>query len=94
MRFLRVLVLISALIFLNSCSPTVSTKINKSYSPLDYKDDVVLFVSDESIPDNYEVLGQIRIGDSGFTTKCSYNIVIDKAKLEARKIGGKCDQDY
>ena len=39
-------------------------------------------------PEKAEVLGLVRIGDTGFTTNCSYDIVVESAKLEARKAGG------
>lgn len=33
-------------------------------------------------------LGEVKIGDTGFSTNCDYETVIDAAKLEARKVGG------
>ncbi len=88
MKKLHELLIISALILLSSCSPKISTIINRSYAPLDYKDEVILIGLSESEPNNSEVLGQVKISDSGFSTNCGYDIVIDKAKLEARKAGG------
>lgn len=88
MKKLHGLLIISALILFSSCNPKISTNISKSYPPLDYKQDIVVIGLDQSEPDNIEVLGQVKIGDTGFTTNCSYDIVIDKAKLEARKAGG------
>lgn len=41
-----------------------------------------------SEPDSTEVLGKVKIGDSGFTTNCSYEAVINKAKMGSRKVGG------
>ena len=76
------------LIFFSSCNPKVTTTISKSYTPLDYKQDVVVIGLNQSAPKNSEVLGQVKIGDTGFSKKCSYDIVVDKAKLEARKVGG------
>lgn len=88
MKKLHGLLIISALILFSSCNPKISTSISRSYPPLDYKQDIVVIGLDQSQPDNSEVLGQVKIGDTGFSTKCSYEIVIDKAKLEARKAGG------
>ncbi|MGQ1948700.1 hypothetical protein ACT3CD_16535 [Geofilum sp. OHC36d9] len=82
------LLIISALILFSSCNPKISTSLSRSYPPLDYKQDIVVIGLDQSEPDNSEVLGQVKIGDTGFSTKCSYDIVIDRAKLEARKAGG------
>ncbi|MGQ1891794.1 hypothetical protein ACT29H_15240 [Thermophagus sp. OGC60D27] len=83
-----VLLIISALILFSSCNPKISTSISRSYPPIDYKQDILVIGLDQSEPDNSEVLGQVKIGDTGFSSKCSYDIVIDKAKLEARKVGG------
>ncbi len=88
MKRLSGLVLLVAVIVISACSPKVSTNLSKSYTLLDYEQEVKVFALDEVTPDNSEVIGQVKIGDSGFTTNCSYEVVIDKAKLEARKAGG------
>jgi hypothetical protein len=88
MRKLQGLLIISELIIFSSCNPKISTSISRTYPPLDYKEEVVVIGLDESEPDNAEILGQVKIGDTGFSTKCGYDVVIDKAKLEARKAGG------
>lgn len=33
-------------------------------------------------------LGYVAVGDTGFSTDCSYETVVGKAKMEARKNGG------
>lgn len=88
MKKLHGLLIISALILFSSCHPKISTSISRTYPPLDYKQEIVVIGLDQTEPDNAEVLGQVKIGDTGFSTKCGYDIVIDKAKLEARKAGG------
>ena len=88
MKKLNVLITLLVLILFGSCNPKISTSITKKYSPLDYKQEVVVIGLNQADPDDAELLGQIKLGDTGFTTNCSYDVVIDKAKLEARKIGG------
>ncbi len=88
MKKLHELLIISALIFFSSCNPKISTSLIRSYPPLDYKQEIIVIGLDQSEPDNSEVLGQVKVGDTGFSTKCGYDIVINKAKLEARKAGG------
>lgn len=88
MKKINGLLIIITLIALNSCNPKISTSLSKTYPPLDYKQDVVVIGLDQPVPDGSEVLGRIKVGDNGFTTNCSYDVVIDKAKLEARKAGG------
>jgi hypothetical protein len=82
------LLIFVALIFFSSCNPKISSKLSKTYPPLDFRQEVIVIGLDQAEPENAEVIGQVKIGDTGFSTKCNYNIVIDKAKLEARKVGG------
>ncbi|MEO6819539.1 MAG: hypothetical protein ABI266_08675 [Ginsengibacter sp.] len=85
---IRGLFFISALLFLNACSPKISTNTSKKYPPLDYKQDVLVIGLDQTEPGNAEDLGTVKIGDNGFTLDCTYETVIESAKLEARKVGG------
>lgn len=73
---------------LQSCSPRISTSLNKSYPPLEYQQEVIVLGIHQDEPADCEYLGEVKVGDSGFTTKCGYELVLDKAKMEARKIGG------
>lgn len=88
MKHLHSLLFITALLFLNSCNPKISTNLSKKYSPLDYRQAVLVIGLDQAEPDGAEDLGKVKIGDGGFTTNCSYETVVDKAKMEARKVGG------
>ena len=88
MKKLNGLLILTMLIALTSCNPKISTSLSKSYPPLDYKQEVVVIGIDKPEPVGSELLGQVKISDTGFSTKCGYDIVIDKAKLEARKAGG------
>lgn len=62
--------------------------MQKTYAPLDYREEVRVFEIEEKIPSDAEKLGTIKVGDSGFSIKCNYATVIDKAKMESRKVGG------
>ena len=88
MKKLHLLITLAALIFFGSCNPKITTSLSKSYAPLDYREEVVVIGLNQPEPDDAETLGQVKIGDTGFSTNCDYNVVIDKAKLEARKAGG------
>ena len=79
---------LSFLITLSSCNPTVTTSLSRYYAPLEYDQEVLVIHMDQSQPDDAEVLGEVKVGDSGFSSNCAYEVVIDKAKLEARKNGG------
>ncbi len=88
MKTLKHSAILLIILVLGSCSPKVMTELNKSYEPLDYNQEVVVIGIDQSVPEGSEELGQIKIGDSGFTTNCDYETVINKAKEEVRKAGG------
>jgi len=88
MKHLHALLIISSLILFSSCGPRISTSLTSHYSVLDFKQDVIVIGLSDPEPENAEVLGLVKIGDTGFSTKCGYDLVIDKAKLEARKAGG------
>lgn len=75
-------------IALSACNPKISTSIIKSYPMLDYQENVMVIGLEQQVPDSAEVIGRVKVGDSGFSTNCNYDLVIDKAKLEARKAGG------
>jgi len=77
-----------SLIVLISCNPKISVQINKSYPVLDYKKEVMVIGLKQKIPEGSEEIGFVKVEDTGFTMDCSYEIMVDKAKLEARKIGG------
>jgi len=70
------------------CSPKVRTNLAKKYSPLSSKDNVLVIGITEDLPLGSEVLGTVKISDTGFSTHCGWEIVLEKAKDEARKAGG------
>lgn len=90
-KYAALSVLLSALLF-SSCNLKITTELAKTYPTLDYREDVLVLGLGEQEPENAEFLGEVKIGDSGLTTKCDYNLIIDYAKLEARKIGGNAIQ--
>ena len=86
MKIPYVLVLYSFLFY--ACSHNVTTSISQSYPTLDYRQNVLVIDEGESVPVHSELLGFVKLGDTGFSTHCNYELAVDKAKLEARKIGG------
>jgi hypothetical protein len=82
------LYLFGSMLLICSCAPKVSTSISKKYAPLDFREEVYIIGLQEPEPQNSVLLGTVKIGDTGFSTNCSWEVVIDKAKLEARKAGG------
>lgn len=88
MKNIHVLLILAMFIALSSCNSNISTSLIKKYPALDYKQDVVVIGLDQQVPDNSEEIGQVKIGDTGFTVNRGYDVVLEKAKLEARKAGG------
>lgn len=81
-------VLAGCLMLLGSCSPKLLTSISKSYPALDYLQEIRVYDLQNAEPDDAEYLGMLKSGNSGLTPNCDYESVIEKAKAEARKIGG------
>ena len=80
------LVLIGLLLY--SCSPKIkSNLVNSNYPPLDHNVKITILGKNETIPDNSEFIGDLKIGDAGFTTNCGYDVVIANAKLAAKRNG-------
>ncbi|MDR2926684.1 MAG: hypothetical protein LBV41_00540 [Cytophagaceae bacterium] len=71
-----------------SCVPKISTQLIKHYSPIDYREEVAVLNTNDDLPKCYEKIGKVKIRDTGFSTDCEWDAVIDKAKFEARKNGG------
>ncbi|SHI32559.1 hypothetical protein [Flavobacterium terrae] len=83
----KALAFLSLYLFL-SCSTSISTKlVNKSFEKLNDVSKIVVLEENEELPINSEFVGDVKIGDSGFTTDCDYNKVISDAKNEAQKAG-------
>lgn len=85
---LIVLIISTGGLFLNSCGPKVAVTTDKSYSPLPQGEEVVVLNLTDPIPENAQVLGTVKIGDTGFSVDCGWDVVIYNAKNEAQKIGG------
>jgi len=80
--------LIVFIIVFSSCSPKIATIVEKGYSPLASTTKVLVLKKSDKMPSNTESLGIVKISDTGVSTKCGYATVVEKAKEEARKIGG------
>lgn len=75
-------------ILLASCSTSVSTKIvNKNFQKLEENNPIIVLDKNEELPNKSELIGDLKIGDSGFTTDCGYDKVIADATNAARNAG-------
>ena len=92
MKHISILLYTSLLFITTACSSKITTTIVKNYPPIDYQEEVRILGLYDSIPADSEELGIVKIGDSGFTVDCGWDVVIDYAKMEARKAGGNAIQ--
>jgi hypothetical protein len=82
------IILLFASIILQSCSPKIRTSLsNNAFKALDDESEILIIKENEKIPVNSNFIGELKIGDSGFSTDCGYTKVIDDAKETAKKSG-------
>ena len=85
-----VLLTVFATVLFASCSPKVTNSLAFSKPPLESVDEVVVIEQDMAAPANAQMLGSIKVGDSGFTSAANgtYDKVIAILKSQARLYGG------
>lgn len=91
---IRILTLLFVgVVVLQSCSPTIKkTLMGKEYNPLGENVDVLILSNEKALlPENLIHVGELKILD-GFTFDCGREITMERAKIEARKIGGNIVQ--
>lgn len=71
-----------------SCAPSISLQTNSKRAALTDSQNVVVYNENEAVSQNFTLIGNVSLGDSGFTTNCDFETMINIAKNEARKIGG------
>ncbi len=83
-------------IVLCSCSPRITTSILRSVAPVSNNEEVKIYNLQSQIPENATKIGRIDVGDSGFTTNCNYDAMLNVLLQEARKVGANaiCITDH
>lgn len=75
-------------VILQSCSPKIRTHLStETYKALDPETEILIVNQNEKVPADSEFIGELKIGDSGFSTDCGYSKVINDAKESAKKSG-------
>jgi len=90
----RHLILIASISILTSCGPASNVYVSNRYGATDYDREIIEYEMGETIPDNARKVGEIHVGDSGFSTDCGYQTVRQKLMIEVRKTGGHAVQIY
>jgi len=70
-----------------SCSPKIRTSVSEKHEKLSEENKVVVYNDKSELPANFDKIGTTNIGDTGFTTNCDFDTMLEKAKIEARKNG-------
>jgi S1-C subfamily serine protease len=71
-----------------SCAPSVKYQaLQPAAPPKGLADPVDVYVDDSKIPPGVTLLGELRVGDSGFSTGCDLNTVMSIVKDKARSVG-------
>lgn len=87
------LLLLPVLILFVSCGTSVSSKLaNRNYQKLNDDIEMIVLEKEDVLPNGSEFIGDIKIGDSGFTTDCGYNKVVSDATNSARNSGANIVQ--
>lgn len=78
------------LLVLSGCSSSrVLTRVDKKMPVLKYSERVVVFSIEQPKPDDAIFVGKVKVnGVSDFNNDCNYDMVIERIKSEARKMGG------
>lgn len=88
MKFFKLFFFLLALLFLFNCNPASKIQTIGQRPPLQYNESVKVLSTTSQLPDGATKIGIVQIGDSGFSTNCGLEKVLDDAKMEARKMGG------
>lgn len=70
-----------------SCSPKISSNFTNPRPELAIDEKVALLDLEHKVPENTLKIGELRFQDSGFSTDCSFNSLMTRARAEARKNG-------
>ena len=74
-------------LFLFSCGPVIKESVSKTYNYLPIDSKIAILDLKHPLPNNVEKIGIMSFRDSGFSTDCSFNSNLSKAKKRAREIG-------
>lgn len=86
---------LSLLGMLSACSPKVVMKPLEKYPPRQAYQGLIVFLPEDSIQFNsQEIIGEIRVGDSGISTNCDFETVVDSAKACALRLGANAIKIY
>ncbi|MFT3946076.1 MAG: hypothetical protein QM763_03800 [Agriterribacter sp.] len=81
------IIILSAVLLLSGCAPSIKTNITSPEKPLTINDKVAFLDIKHKVPETAKKVGAAKLGDSGFSTNCDFNSNLVKARDLARKSG-------
>ena len=88
MKIANLLLILLLPVCLGSCAPKVITHIERNYYPRVAAEEVHLYGVGQTVPESAELIGTVKVVDSGASTKCNYDQVVALAKQTTSKNGG------
>jgi len=85
---IRIIFLVIVTVLLDSCSPKISTNLNKIYPPLDDVENVRVLSLQQPVTAGSEEIGTVKVHGVGLGAECGFDFVIEQVRMEARKAGG------
>jgi hypothetical protein len=85
--YMKRLILLLLSLFFFSCSPKIVSNFSDKGTPLSIDDKVALLNVEHEVPENAIKKGDAKFLDSGFTTDCSFDSHLTKARRLARENG-------
>ncbi|TPN84037.1 hypothetical protein [Aquimarina algicola] len=76
-----------AVIGVASCSPRISSNFANPQPELSIDEKVAFLDVEHKLPNNTIKIGDLRFQDSGFSTNCSFNSLMNRARVISRKNG-------
>lgn len=90
---MKKILLLPTLILIISCASSISTKLaSKNHQKLSKNEQLFVLEKSEKIPANSEYIGEVKVGDTGFSQDCGYNQVISDIRISAREAGANIIQ--
>lgn len=83
----RILVIIISSIFLNSCSPKITSTIISKQDPISDNAYILVLNKDDDFENDGIKIGTIKSTDKGFSTHCSFDEIIEQYKKICRENG-------
>ena len=69
------------------CSPKIKSNLTNAQPELSADEEVIFLDLKHEVPKEVMKIGSLKFQDTGFSTDCSFNSILNKARIEARKNG-------